>query len=163
MEISLHEWHWIAAVAAFAPVAGMVVWVMTRHRPTADEIEQARREKLVWFGRLVDGLLVDNFAITRDGGETRSMLLYSYEIAGVNYECSQDITALRSVLDPEQIRVGLPCSIRYQPGSPENSIVMADSWCGLRETVTPTMHSPESDFIRRHSIRPRKKSAESVE
>lgn len=152
MEITLQGWHWIAAAAVFVLVAGLVAWAMTRRRPTLEEIEQLRREKLVSFGRLVDGLLIDCFAITRDDGEARNMLLYCYEIAGVNYECSQDITALRAVLDPEQIRVGLPCSIRYQPGSPENSIVVADNWCGLRETPTPKVNLPEEDFIRRHSI-----------
>jgi hypothetical protein len=63
------------------------------------------------------------------------MLLYTYEIAGVSYECSQDITTLAELLDADGVKVGMPCSIRYQPGSPENSILIAEGWSGLRNEL----------------------------
>jgi hypothetical protein len=66
------------------------------------------------------------------------MLLYQYEISGVVYECSQDITTLREIADPATIKLGFPCSIRYQPGSPENSMILAERWSGLREGL-PTL------------------------
>jgi hypothetical protein len=60
------------------------------------------------------------------------MLLYSYRIAGVDYECSQDITHMSDVVDAAQVRAGFPCSVRYQPGNPQNTIVVAEEWSGLR-------------------------------
>lgn len=39
---------------------------------------------------------------------------------------------MRDVVDPAQVRVGFPCSVRYQPGSPQNSVVVAEEWSGLR-------------------------------
>ncbi len=39
-----------------------------------------------------------------------------------------------------QVRAGFPCSVRYQPGNPQNSIVVAEDWSGLRANapVLPT-------------------------
>ena len=61
------------------------------------------------------------------------MLLYSYRIGGVDYESSQDITDMRGVVDVAQVRAGFPCSARYLPGNPQNSIVVAEEWTGLRQ------------------------------
>jgi hypothetical protein len=99
----------------------------------------------------VDGQLLDGFEVTLDDGTTRDMLLYQYEISGVSYECSQDITPLRAILDPAAVKLGMPCSIRYQPGSPENSILVTERWSGLRESlpvVWPPM--PSTDDLARH-------------
>jgi hypothetical protein len=60
------------------------------------------------------------------------MLLFNYRIGGVDYECSQDITDMGAILDPAHVRAGFPCSVRYQPGNPQNSIVVAEEWSGLR-------------------------------
>lgn len=66
------------------------------------------------------------------GSRALTLLFFSYRIGGVDYECSQEITELRPVVDVAQIRVGFPCSVRYQPGNPQNSIVLAEGWSGLR-------------------------------
>jgi hypothetical protein len=60
------------------------------------------------------------------------MLIYDYRIGGVDIQCSQDITNMRAIVDPADVRPGLPCSVRYQPGNPQNSIVIAEKWSGLR-------------------------------
>lgn len=137
IHISGREWQ-MAGLAAFAVVAaGSAAWYYTRKRPTADEIEYERRETLASFGRIVDGMLLDGFKITTEDGDTRTMILYGYEISGVCYECSQDVTTLAHILDPEGLKLGMPCSIRYQPGSPENSMVVAERWSGLRSGFPP--------------------------
>ena len=76
---------------------------------------------------------------------TLTMLMYSYHIGGVDYECSQDITALLGIVDAAQVRAGFPCSARYQPGNPQNSIVLAEDWSGMRAglPVLPTYDDPE--------------------
>ncbi len=66
---------------------------MFRKRPTAEELERARRQFLVQSGRLVDGMLLDICEVAAEDGRTLTMLLFSYRIGGVDYECSQDITA----------------------------------------------------------------------
>ena len=137
IHITGREWQ-MAGLAAFLVVAaGSTVWYFNRRQPTSDELERERRENLMNFGRIVDGTLLDGFQVTGEDGTTRNMLLYGYEISGVTYECSQDITPLNEILDPESIKLGMPCSIRYQPGSPENSLVVAERWSGLREGLPP--------------------------
>jgi hypothetical protein len=108
------------------------LWSRLRKRPTAEELERARREFLVQLGRIVDGTLLDVYDVKMEDGRSLPMLLYNYRVAGVDYECSQDIGALRSVVEVAKIQLGLPCSVRYQPGNPQNSIVIAEKWSGLR-------------------------------
>jgi hypothetical protein len=81
----------------------------------------------------------------KDPKRTLTMLLYHYRIGGVDYECSQDITQLGGVIDPAQVRAGFPCTVRYQPGNPQNSIVVAEGWTGLRLglPVLPSYEDPE--------------------
>ena len=143
-QISIREWQIVSVAAGVAVAAGAALWLMTRKRPTADELEEERRQMLVNFGRIVDGMLLDSFQVTAEdeSGAARDMLLYQYEISGVTYECSQDITLLAAILDPVNIKVGMPCSIRYQPGSPENSILVAERWSGLRDGVPVIWISP---------------------
>jgi hypothetical protein len=53
----------------------------------------------VQSGRLVDGMLLDIYEVEAKDGRTLTMLLFNYRIAGVDYECSQDITAMRDVVN----------------------------------------------------------------
>ncbi len=123
---------WLAASAAFTAFAG---WRIFRKRPSGEEVERARRQFLVQSGRIVDGTLLDIYDVTAEDGRTLTMLLFNYRIGGVDYECSQDITSIRGVVDATQLRAGFPCSVRYQSGNPQNSIVVAEGWSGLRERL----------------------------
>jgi hypothetical protein len=144
VHISFREWQIASVAAGVAVAAGAALWLLTRKRPTADELERERRQMLLSYGRIVDGMLLDGFQVTAEDGTTRDMLLYGYEISGVMYECSQDITQLAGILDPANVKLGMPCSIRYQPGIPENSILVAERWSGLRDGV-PVMWISPSD------------------
>lgn len=115
-----------------AGAAALGVWLVFRRRPTPEELEVARRVFLTQSGRLVDGNLLEVCEVPSDDGRTLTMLIYEYRIGGVDIQCSQDITNMRAVVDPEQVRAGFPCSVRYQPGNPQNSIVIAEKWSGLR-------------------------------
>jgi hypothetical protein len=112
--------------------------VSKRKRITEEEMERLRRQDLVLGGRIIDGTILD----TVEMGETESgrpggmqLVLYKYEIAGVAYECSQDVTHLKDLIRIEDIRVGFPCSVRYDTRQPENSIIVAENWMGLRDTA----------------------------
>jgi hypothetical protein len=140
----------LAAAATFTVVLlALGLWMVFRKRPTAEELERARRQFLAHSGRLVDGMLLDVYEVDaptkEDATRARTMLLYSYRIGGVNYESSQDITDMRDVLDAAQVRAGFPCSARFQPGSPQNSIVVAEEWSGLRAglPVYPAFDDPD--------------------
>ena len=123
----------------------MPLWLVFRKRPTAEELERARRQFLVQSGRIVDGMLLDIYDVDAEDGRTLTMLLFNYRIAGVDYECSQDITAMRGVVDAHEVRAGFPCTVRYQPGNPQNSIVVAEGWTGLRQGLPqlPSFEDPE--------------------
>jgi hypothetical protein len=141
----------IAALAVLAALLALVLWLVFRRRPTPEEIEQARRQFLVQSGRLVDGMLLDVYEVVtkprkkHEEPRTLTLLLFNYRIAGVDYECSQDITAMGAVIDAAHVRAGFPCSVRYQPGNPQNSIVIAEDWTGLRAglPVLPPFEDPD--------------------
>jgi hypothetical protein len=121
-----------AGLAGMALLGAAVYWFSHRKRPTPDEIEFTRRKLLAQEGRIVDGMLEEVREIDTADGRRLTMLFFAYRIGGVDYECSQDITALRGRVEISQIRAGFPCSVRYQPGHPQNSIVAAEDWMGIR-------------------------------
>ena len=127
-----NDWQIVAGVTTIASVAALALWLVLRRRPSAEEIERARRQFLVQSGRLVDGMLLDVYEVEGNDGRTLTFLLFSYRIGGVDYECSQEITAMRGVVNAAEVRAGFPCTVRYQPGNPYNSIVIAEGWTGLR-------------------------------
>jgi hypothetical protein len=120
----------VAGAAAFS-----AWYIFFRERPTPSEIELARRQFLTQNGRIVDGTLIDVTEMRGGDGALLTMLIYAYRIGGVDYECSQDITLMGDVVTVAHVQSGFPCSVRYQPGTPENSIVISESWSGLRTTV----------------------------
>ena len=157
--MTLYANAWVIGAAAVlgAALLALGLWLVFRKRPTAEELERARRLFLAHSGRLVDGMLLDVCEVEAEVGRTLTMLLYSYRIGGVDYESSQDITNMRGVVDALQVRAGFPCSARYQPGNPHNSIVVAEEWTGLRAglPVFPAYEDPDPiDTIHLDSLRP---------
>ncbi len=133
--INKSTWETAAGLALLASLAAGAIWIFGRRKLSADELELARRRFLSHSGRLVDGMMLDVCEMESVDGRTLTLLVYNYRIGGVDYECSQDITAIRDVVEPAQVRVGFPCSVRYQPGNPQNSIVAAEEWSGLRVSL----------------------------
>jgi len=88
----VNPWGIAAGLSAVAALTASVLWFIYRKRPTAEELERARRQMLVQSGRIVDGMLLDVREVEAEDGRTLTMLLFSYRNGGVNYECSQDIT-----------------------------------------------------------------------
>ncbi len=151
MHISPREWQIGLVAAGLIVAAGGAWWLHTRKRPTADELEAERRSMVLTYGRIVDGYLLDGFQMAGEDGSTRDMLVYQYEISGVSYECSQDITALSALVNAAEVKLGMPCSIRYMPGNPGNSILIAERWSGLRDGVPvhwlPLLKSPSQPSL----------------
>ena len=133
--VSRDAWEAAAGVTLMAGLTVGAVLYLRRKRPTEEELERARRKMLALTGRLIDGMLLDIREMTLEDGRSLTMLEYNYRSAGVDYECSQDITSLLNIVDCGQMRAGFPCTVRYQPGNPQNSIVIAESWSGLRSSL----------------------------
>jgi hypothetical protein len=140
-----NDWQIVAGVTTIAAVAGVALWLVMRRRPSAEEIERARRQFLVQSGRLVDGMLLDVYDVEGADGWPLTFLLFSYRISGVDYECSQEITAMRGIVNTADVRAGFPCTVRYQPGNPYSSIVVAEGWTGLRAGLPqfPSIDAPD--------------------
>ena len=150
------DWEIAAGLVATVVVASAALWLVLRKRPSADEVERARRQFLVQSGRLVDGMLLDIYEVEAKDGRTLTLLLFNYRIGGVNYECSQDITAMRKVVNAADIRAGFPCTVRYQPGNPQNSIVVGEGWTGLRERLPQLPSFEDPDPLDLSHLRPGK-------
>jgi len=151
---NINPWAIVAGLVALGSLVGLVLWMIFRKRPTAEEVERARRQFLVQSGRIVDGMMLDVCEVEAADGRTLTMLLYSYRNGGVDYECSQDITDMPGVVDVGQVRAGFPCSVRYQPGNPQNSIVVAEKWSGLRDSLPQFPAYEDPDGMDLNHLRP---------
>ncbi len=139
---------WMGAAAlALMCAGGVAAWRAMRRRPSPDELERERRALLVRSGRIIDGTILDIPGAVNSGADGQPgdlrFVLYEYEIGGVAYECSQDVSALRDVIKAEDLRLGFPCSVRYDVRRPENSIVVAENWSGLRTMATAPRNTPQ--------------------
>ncbi|HEY1264658.1 MAG TPA: hypothetical protein VGF06_14115 [Terriglobales bacterium] len=111
----------------------LVAYLLLRGKPkTADDLERERREWLEKVGRITDGTVID-VQETPTGNRNSILLIYQYDVAGVSYECSQDVTYLRPMINLHSCRLGLPTSVRYDSQNPGNSIVVSETWMGLRQ------------------------------
>jgi hypothetical protein len=137
--LSLRDPQVLGAIAAAGLcVGGVVAYFALRKRPSEEEVERQRREDLVKSGRIIDGTVIDISDLSpQESGRPNGMrlILYKYEIAGVVYECSQDVTLLGDFVDIYDCRLGFPCSVRYDSHRPVNSILIAENWSGLRNTA----------------------------
>jgi hypothetical protein len=127
-----------ALAAASLCLGGVVAYYALRKRPSEEELEKLRREELVRSGRIIDGTVIDISELgPQESGRPDGMrlILYKYQVAGVVYECSQDVTLLQEHVNIYDCRLGFPCSVRYNPHRPVNSIVVAENWSGLRNTA----------------------------
>jgi hypothetical protein len=114
-------------VTAGLAAAGALVWLAARYirrSRSPEELERRRRIRLHLNGRLTEVTIYQ---------ADRSTLQYGYEIAGVAYDTTQDISALTGYLQtPAELLVGTAVA-KYDPQNPANSIVMCEHWRGFKE------------------------------
>jgi hypothetical protein len=109
-------------------------YALARHKPkTAEDLERERRNWLNTVGRITDGTVIDVQEVSPEGKRVATMLIYQYDVAGVSYEASQDVTYLRQWINLHSCRLGLPTSVKYDSRNPGNSMVIAEGWIGLRQ------------------------------
>src|SRR6202050_3365679 len=123
----------IAAVGVC--LGGVGAYALLRRRPSPDEEERKRRDLLVQQGRIIDATVIDISDLNaEESGRPNGLqlILYKYEAAGGGHGCSQDVTMLRHIVNIYDCRLGFPASVRYDPHNPGNSLIVAESWSGLR-------------------------------
>jgi hypothetical protein len=123
----------LLAVGGAALASGSVAVWLASHRKSPEERERQRRANLNAIGRLTDGTVLDVNEMEDPRLGLQQLLVYTYDVAGVQYECSQDVTHLRQIVDLHSCRLGLPASVKYDPHNPSNSIVTSETWSGLRK------------------------------
>lgn len=108
------------------------VWLWWRGgRVDPAEAERRRRLEVNRVGRLAEGRIIelrDNPALLN--GADR-LLVYNYEVRGVEYQAAQDISFLDEGLDLRRLAAGQPAQVKYDPQNPTNSIVLCEEWSGL--------------------------------
>ena len=122
----------LLAAGGLAFIAGTVKYCFGKGRKDAAQRERERREKISTTGRITDGTVLD-VRESEEAGTDRQFLIYSYNVGGVEYECSQEVTELRPYINMHSCRLGLPASVKYDPHNPGNSILAAETWMGLRK------------------------------
>lgn len=124
----------IVTIFAGAALLGYVL-LSRKSKKTAEQVEYERRTDLTLGGRIIDGNILDVQELEDDEtGNQMILLIYTYDVAGVTYEASQDVTHLRQFIDLYSCRLGLPASVKYDPHNPGDSIVISESWSGLRKS-----------------------------
>jgi hypothetical protein len=114
-----------------AIVVGGIWWYIVSRRLSAEEIERRRREELALNGRITDGVILDARTLANEDSisPTPEVLVYSYSLAGLTYNCAQDVSTL-----PNEVigfRIDQPVQVRYDPRNPGNSIIVSETWTGL--------------------------------
>ena len=124
-------------ILALGAVAAILGYALLGRKPKAsgEGLERQRRTELAQGGRIIDGTVIDVQEID-ETPDVRQMILliYTYDVAGVTYEASQDVTYLRQFIDLYSCRLGLHASVKYDPHNPGDSIVISETWSGLRES-----------------------------
>ena len=75
------------------------------------------------MGRIGDGMLTD---------AQGDLLYYSYSVSGVPYSTAQDIGTLRAMVPVDASLITGQVALKYLPRDPGNSIVVSETWSGLR-------------------------------
>lgn len=129
--ISLRLYSFVVACIA---VLAAAFFLLRRKPKSAEDVERERRAWLDRVGRITDGTVIDVQEMTpSEKQRSATLLIYQYDVAGVSYEASQDVTYLRQWINLHSCRLGLPTSVRYDPQNPGNSIVVSERWMGLRQ------------------------------
>jgi hypothetical protein len=99
------------------------VWLLYKNRRNPWEKEQKRREVVHRRGRMGDAFVTD----VRD-----DVVYYTYEVRGVTYAASQDVSRLQEYLPDNFNKTLGHVALKYLPQNPANSILICEEWSGLR-------------------------------
>lgn len=128
--LSPHEIELAAGVVVLVLIGcGAFAYFMLRRRKSPAEIERLRRLSLGLSGRITAGEVTG--LIEPEGEKTALELVYRYDIAGVTYEVTQDVSALPEVAAAARQLMGKGISVKYETKHPSNSIAACEIWSGI--------------------------------
>jgi len=113
----------LVALCGAAAWRAIVAW--KRSRITPQERERRRRAELNAIGKMGDATLLE---VREDH------VFYSYDVRGVEYTASQDVSALRELLPSDPSAVNGVVYVKYDPRNPANSMILCEEWSGLRRS-----------------------------
>lgn len=114
------------------------LWIYLRWRGRQKdpaEVERRRRLHINRIGRIANGRVTE--LLDAQNGATDGpprLIVYRYEVRGVDYQAAQDIGFLgadAARLDLRKVASGHPVSVKYDPKNPPNSIILCEVWNGL--------------------------------
>ena len=114
-----------AGAAAVVVSAGVAVYRKLRRKKDPAAIERLRRLSLGKTGRITTGEI--SGLVEPDGESTALQLVYRYDVAGVTYEVTQDVSAMPAVAARAPHLVGRGISVKYDVKHPTNSIVVCET------------------------------------
>ena len=127
----------ITGLACMAGGAALLaMWRAVRSRLSPEKREQRRRLDINLNGRLGDALLTEC---------DENTLYYTYQVRGVHYTASQDISALRDQLPGAPERLGGMVNMKYAAQNPANSILLCEEWSGLRPAPPVAASTPSEN------------------
>ena len=133
------------SLAAGGAVAAIGAWILVRirHRQPKDplKIERLRRLDLSRRGRITGGTIVD-FLEEKQDARTSWTVIYKYEVAGVTYEASQDVSWMEDAVAGPRFLLGQAANVKYETVRPVNSIIASEEWSGLPEQLDKNREVP---------------------
>jgi hypothetical protein len=111
----------LGVLVVLVGIMGVRAWKRARLSP--EEIERRRRHNLATRGKLGDANIVEMRG---------DFLVYTYAVRGTEYTASQDISSLKRFFPTDPSIANDLIFVKYDPGNPANSIVLAEHWSGLR-------------------------------
>jgi hypothetical protein len=110
-----------AAIMAAGAWLGIAAWKRSRINP--EEVERRRRAALKATGKMGDATLLEM---------RENHIFYCYDVRGVEYTASQDVSALAAMLPPDPAAVNGVVYVKYDARNPANSMILCEEWSGLR-------------------------------
>jgi hypothetical protein len=118
-----------AAVVVLISV-GAFIYFKLRRRKSPAEIERLRRLWLGRTGRITTGEVTG--LVEPEGDNTALLLVYRYDIAGVTYEVTQDVSTMPTVAAEARHLIGKGICVKYEMKHPSNSIAACEVWSGIQ-------------------------------
>lgn len=117
-------WGLVSLGALACGAAAVLIQARRRKKPTPEELEARRRDRLSKQGKLAGGEILE---------VQENLISYHYDVRGLSYATSQDVSALQDRLPEDRWSIVGGVGVRYDRENPANSIVLSETWTGLRQ------------------------------